>query len=102
MPAMVSEVIEDPEPDVPFGAKGAGEPSTIVAPAAVAAAVRSATGRSLRRIPLRPDDIVGLREPLPWREPPALPDVPFQTPIPALWLADRPGAEPAQPHHSGG
>ncbi len=101
MPAMVSEVIEDPEPDVPFGAKGVGEPSTIVAPAAVAAAVRAATGRRLNRIPLRPDDIVGLREPLPWRQPPEVPDVPFQTPIPALWLAEAPGADPAQPHHEG-
>jgi len=101
MPAMVSEVIEDPEPGVAYGAKGVGEPSTIVAPAAVAAAVRAATGRRLNRIPIRPDDIVGLREPLPWREPPEVPDVVFQTPLPAIWLAERPGAEPAQPHRLG-
>jgi xanthine dehydrogenase D subunit len=101
MPAMVSEVVEDAEPGVPFGAKGVGEPATIVAPAAVAAAVRAATGRRLNRIPMRPDDVAGLREPLPWREPPEVPDVVFQTPLPAIWLAERPGAEPAQPHHLG-
>jgi xanthine dehydrogenase D subunit len=99
MPEVVAEVIQDPEPGVPFGAKGVGEPSTIVAPAAVAAAVRAATGRRLNRIPMRPDDIVGLRDPLPWREPPDVPDVVFQTPLPAIWLAEQPGAEPAQPHH---
>jgi CO/xanthine dehydrogenase Mo-binding subunit len=101
MPEVVAEVIQDPEPGVPFGAKGVGEPSTIVAPAAVAAAVRAATGRRLNRIPMRPDDIVGLRDPLPWREPPDVPDVVFQTPLPAIWLAEQPGAEPAQPHHLG-
>jgi CO/xanthine dehydrogenase Mo-binding subunit len=101
MPEVVAEVIEEPEPGVPFGAKGVGEPSTIVAPAAVAAAVRAATGRRLNRIPMRPDDIVGLRDPLPWREPPDVPDVVFQTPLPAIWLAEQPGAEPAQPHHLG-
>jgi len=101
MPPVVSTVLEDPEPGVPYGAKGVGEPSTIVAPAAVAAAVRAATGRALHRIPIRPDDIVGLAQPLSWREPPGLPDVSFQTPIPAIWLAHAPGAEPAQPHQDG-
>jgi CO/xanthine dehydrogenase Mo-binding subunit len=61
VPTVVSELVEEPEPDAPYGAKGAGEPSTVVAPAAVVAALRDATARELRRIPVRPDDIVGLR-----------------------------------------
>ena len=40
--------------------KGIGEPPTVVATAAVASALRDATGRDLTRVPVRPDDIVGL------------------------------------------
>jgi xanthine dehydrogenase D subunit len=83
MPPVVSEVIEDPEPGVPYGAKGVGEPSTIVSTAAIVAAVRDATGRELNRAPVRPEDLVGLRPPKPWRSPPANPDVPFQVAVPA-------------------
>jgi CO/xanthine dehydrogenase Mo-binding subunit len=37
-----------------------GEPPTVVAAAAVVSAMRAATGRPLTRIPVRPDEIVGL------------------------------------------
>ena len=60
MPPVVSELIEDPEPDAPYGVKGVGEPPTVVSTAAVVAAVRDATGRDLTRVPVRPDDIIGL------------------------------------------
>ncbi|HEU4797685.1 MAG TPA: xanthine dehydrogenase subunit D, partial [bacterium] len=63
MPPVVSELIEEPEPGVPFGAKGVGEPSTVVATAAIVAALRDATGRELNRAPIRPDDLVGLAPP---------------------------------------
>jgi CO/xanthine dehydrogenase Mo-binding subunit len=43
----------------PFGAKGVGEPPTISSTAAVAAAIRAATGRPIDRVPVRPQDIVG-------------------------------------------
>jgi CO/xanthine dehydrogenase Mo-binding subunit len=60
MPPVVSELVEEAEPDAPYGAKGVGEPPTVVATAAVAAALRDATGRELARVPVKPDDIVGL------------------------------------------
>ena len=60
MPPVVSELVEDPEPDAPYGAKGVGEPPTVVSTAAVVAALRAATGRELTRVPVRPDDVVGL------------------------------------------
>jgi CO/xanthine dehydrogenase Mo-binding subunit len=60
MPPVDSELIEDPEPDAPYGVKGVGEPPTVVSTAAVVAALRAATGRDLTRVPVRPDDIVGL------------------------------------------
>ena len=41
----------------PFGAKGVGEPPTISSTAAVAAAIRAATGRAINRVPVRPQDI---------------------------------------------
>ena len=59
MPPVVAELIEDPEPDAPYGVKGVGEPPAIVSVAAVAAALRDATGKELKRVPVRPDDIVG-------------------------------------------
>jgi CO/xanthine dehydrogenase Mo-binding subunit len=57
MPPVESVLIEDPEPDAPYGVKGVGEPPTVVSSAAVVAALRAATGRKLTRIPVRPDDI---------------------------------------------
>src|SRR3989441_10735372 len=60
MPPVVSELIEEAEPDAPYGVKGVGEPPTVVSTAAVVAALRAATGRELSRVPVRPDDIVGL------------------------------------------
>jgi CO/xanthine dehydrogenase Mo-binding subunit len=42
----------------PYGAKGVGEPPTISSTAAVAAAIRNATGRPINRVPVRPQDIV--------------------------------------------
>jgi CO/xanthine dehydrogenase Mo-binding subunit len=60
MPPVVSELVEDPEPHAPYGVKGVGEPPTVVSTAAVLSALRDATGRELPRVPVRPDDIVGL------------------------------------------
>jgi len=60
MPAVVCELIEDAEPDAPYGVKGVGEPPTVVSTAAVVSALRAATGRELARVPVRPNDIVGL------------------------------------------
>ena len=60
MPPVVSELVEVPEPDAPYGLKGVGEPPTVVSTAAIVAALRDATGRELTRVPVRPDDIVGL------------------------------------------
>jgi CO/xanthine dehydrogenase Mo-binding subunit len=60
MPPVESLLIEEPEPDAPYGVKGVGEPPTVVSTAAVVAALRNATGRELTRVPVKPDDIVGL------------------------------------------
>ncbi|MDQ1625844.1 MAG: hypothetical protein QOJ49_1342 [Actinomycetota bacterium] len=53
----IAALVEEPEPGAPFGAKGVGEPPTISSSAAVAAAIRAATGLELTRIPVRPQDI---------------------------------------------
>jgi CO/xanthine dehydrogenase Mo-binding subunit len=60
MPPVSADLVEEPEPDAPYGAKGVGEPPTVVSTAAIVAALRDATGRELMRVPVRPDDIVGL------------------------------------------
>jgi CO/xanthine dehydrogenase Mo-binding subunit len=58
MPPVVTELIEHPHPDAPYGAKGVGEPPTISSTPAIVAAIRAATGKELNRVPVRPDDIV--------------------------------------------
>jgi CO/xanthine dehydrogenase Mo-binding subunit len=60
MPPVESVLVEVPDPDAPYGAKGMGEPPTVVSTAAIVSALRDATGRELTRVPVRPDDIVGL------------------------------------------
>ncbi len=82
MPPVQSVLVEEPEPDVPFGAKGVGEMSTVVSTAAVVAALRDATGRELNRAPVRPDDLIGLRPPVRSGGPPPAPDVPGPQPVP--------------------
>jgi CO/xanthine dehydrogenase Mo-binding subunit len=59
MPPMKIEVLEYADPHAPYGVRGVGEPPTISSGPAVAAAIRQATGRALRRVPVRPEHITG-------------------------------------------
>ncbi|GMQ86661.1 MAG: xanthine dehydrogenase subunit D [Acidimicrobiia bacterium] len=60
VPDVRSRVIEEPAHWGPFGAKGIGESPTISSTPAVVAAIRAATGKPLTRVPVRPQDIVGV------------------------------------------
>lgn len=51
-------LVEHADPDAPFGIKGVGEPGALSSTAAIAAAVRAATGKPVTRVPIRPDDLV--------------------------------------------
>ena len=59
MPPMRLEILENPDPHAPYGLRGAGEPPTLSSTPAIVAAVRAATGKSLMRIPVRPEHITG-------------------------------------------
>ncbi|HEV8621792.1 MAG TPA: xanthine dehydrogenase subunit D [Actinomycetota bacterium] len=88
MPPVMTEIVEAPEPEVPYGVKGAGENATIVATAAIVSALRDATGRQLNRVPVRPDDLVGLVPPVTTGGPPPPPDVPGPEPMPTFFGQD--------------
>ncbi|MFC7331077.1 xanthine dehydrogenase subunit D [Marinactinospora rubrisoli] len=60
VPPMRIEVLEHPDPEAPYGLRGAGEPPTLSSTPAIVAAVRAATGRPLNRVPVRPEDILGI------------------------------------------
>ena len=60
MPPVRLDILELADPHAPYGLRGVGEPPTISSTPAIVAAVRAATGRPLRRVPLRPDDIAGI------------------------------------------
>jgi len=60
MPKVVMDIMELGDPHAPYGVKGVGEPPSISSTPAVVAAIRQATGRELARIPVRPDQIVGI------------------------------------------
>jgi xanthine dehydrogenase D subunit len=59
MPPMKVEVLEYADPHAPYGVRGVGEPPTISSGPAVAAAVRAACGKPLRRVPIRPEHVTG-------------------------------------------
>jgi CO/xanthine dehydrogenase Mo-binding subunit len=44
MPPLVAELIEDPEPDAPYGVKGVGEPPTVVSTPAIVSAPADGPG----------------------------------------------------------
>ena len=59
MPPMQIQVLEYADPHAPYGVRGVGEPPAISSGPAVAAAIRQAVGRPLRRVPIRPEHITG-------------------------------------------
>jgi CO/xanthine dehydrogenase Mo-binding subunit len=82
VPQIVSEFVEEPEPGAPYGVKGIGELPTVVTAAAIASALRRATGQELNRLPIRPDDLLGLRPAAHSDAPAPVPRVPGQQPVP--------------------
>jgi CO/xanthine dehydrogenase Mo-binding subunit len=60
MPTVRAQILELAAPDAPYGLKGVGEPPTISSTPAIVAALRDATGQELRRVPVRPEQIVGI------------------------------------------
>jgi xanthine dehydrogenase D subunit len=58
MPPMSVDVLELADPHSPYGLRGVGEPPTISSTPALVAAIRSATGKELPRVPVRPEHIV--------------------------------------------
>src|SRR5215210_4292775 len=69
MPSVRAEILELADPEAPYGLKGVGEPPTIASTPAIVAALRDATGRKLSRVPVKPDQIVGLAKKPPDRPP---------------------------------
>ena len=54
MPPIKTYLIEDADPEGPFGAKGVGEPALIATAPAILSAIRHATGVRITRIPVLP------------------------------------------------
>ncbi len=54
IPPITTYIIEDPDPEGPFGAKGVGEPALIATAPAILGAIRHATGVTMRRVPVLP------------------------------------------------
>jgi CO/xanthine dehydrogenase Mo-binding subunit len=57
MPKIEVKIIEDTEPEGPYGAKGIGEPALIPTPPAITGAIRHATGVTMRHLPALPHRI---------------------------------------------
>jgi len=53
-----SILVEDPEPEGPWGAKGIGEPAIIPTAVAIANAVSNAIGKPINRIPILPETVL--------------------------------------------
>jgi len=60
MPSVKMDILELADPEAPYGLKGVGEPPTISSTPAIVAALRDATGRELPRVPVKPEQIVGI------------------------------------------
>jgi xanthine dehydrogenase YagR molybdenum-binding subunit len=62
VPHVEADWIEDDDPDDPVGIKGVGEVGIVGAAAAIANAVRHATGVRHRHLPIRPDRVLGAQD----------------------------------------
>jgi CO/xanthine dehydrogenase Mo-binding subunit/aerobic-type carbon monoxide dehydrogenase small subunit (CoxS/CutS family) len=54
VPEIKVHLIEDPEPEGPYGAKGVGEPALVPTAPAILSAIRHATGVTMRQVPVLP------------------------------------------------
>ncbi len=54
IPPITIHIIEDPDPEGPFGAKGVGEPALVATAPAILGAIRHATGVTMRKVPVLP------------------------------------------------
>jgi CO/xanthine dehydrogenase Mo-binding subunit/aerobic-type carbon monoxide dehydrogenase small subunit (CoxS/CutS family) len=54
VPPIRVHLVEDPEPEGPFGAKGVGEPALVPTAPAILGAIRHATGVRITRVPVLP------------------------------------------------
>ncbi|MFG3339288.1 molybdopterin cofactor-binding domain-containing protein [Glycomyces sp. NPDC048151] len=57
MPPMRLHIVENADPEAPYGLRGAGEPPTLSSTPAIVAAIRDATGLALTHIPVRPEHL---------------------------------------------
>lgn len=57
-----TDLVEEPEPEGPWGAKGIGEPAIIPTAAAIANAVSNAVGAQIKELPLTPENVLDLIE----------------------------------------
>jgi 4-hydroxybenzoyl-CoA reductase alpha subunit len=86
MPEIVTEIIEDPDPKCPFGAKEAGQGPLLPVMPAVANAVFDAVGVRIDEIPITPDKVLRALEKKAKGEAPRVgpdrfPHVPYPEPI---------------------
>jgi aldehyde oxidoreductase len=54
IPPITIHIIEDPDPEGPYGAKGVGEPALVATAPAILSAIRHATGVTMRQVPVLP------------------------------------------------
>jgi CO/xanthine dehydrogenase Mo-binding subunit len=88
MPEVVSYIIEDPDPNGPFGAKEVGQGPLLPVAPAVVNAVHSAVGVRIDEIPVTPEKILkALASPAKRHGPTKIPEVTWPEPIrvPTPW-----------------
>ena len=86
MPEVVTELIEDPDPNCPFGAKEVGQGPLLPVMPAVANAVYDAIGVRIDEVPITPDKVLAALEKKAKGEnprfgPESFPNVPYPDPI---------------------
>lgn len=58
VPAIVTRIVERPDPTGPFGAKGIGEPSLLPTAPAIVNAIQDAVGVRIRELPVTPEKVL--------------------------------------------
>jgi CO/xanthine dehydrogenase Mo-binding subunit len=89
MPEVSTELVEDPDPNCPFGAKEVGQGPLLPVMPAVANAVYDAVGVRIDELPITPDKVLAALEKkakgeIPRVGPERFPDVPYPEPVRVL------------------